>query len=233
MDSRDPRLILANRLRALREERWPGVKVKQTQLAAALSGNGKRSVTAPAISSWESETNPKVPPAPRLEDIATFFATRRSVQGQASRLLDIEELTEQERAAQHELAQELMRLRENATVARSGPANSDEADEIIKSLRAGPWHFAVGRNITLVCAQLPQDILEKMPYTDPLDPDHIAMYRYSDLDSLLELHGHIRAANPGGLVTPRTAAELQPDDYSAHLGALGGVDWNQASKLGA
>ena len=77
---------------------------------------------------------------------------------------------------------------------------------------------------------MPQEVLGKLkPYTDPLDPDHIALYRYSDLDSLLELHGHIRAANPGSLVTPRTAAELAPDDYSAHLGALGGVDWNEAT----
>ena len=230
MDSRDPRLILANRLRALRDERWAGVKVRQTQLAEALSGNGRRSVSVQLISSWESQKKPTIPPVSRLEDIATFFATRRSINGQPSRLLDIEALTDQELAARDQLAEELMQLRKNATAPRPGSADSDEANEIITSLRTGPWHFAAGRDITLICAQVPQDYLKDMAYADPLNPDHIAMYRYSDLDSLFELHGHVRAANPASQVTPRTAAELQPDDYTAHLGALGGVDWNEATR---
>ena len=36
----------------------------------------------------------------------------------------------------------------------------------------------------------------EMPYTDPWDPDFIELYRYSDLDALLELFGHLRATNP-------------------------------------
>ncbi len=39
-----------------------------------------------------------------------------------------------------------------------------------------------------------------MPYTDPLDPDFIELYRYSDPDALLELFGHLRAANPASPV---------------------------------
>ena len=39
----DPRQLLAQRLRGLREERWPGRKITQPQLAQAL-GDGKRSV---------------------------------------------------------------------------------------------------------------------------------------------------------------------------------------------
>ena len=83
MNDQDPRQVLARRLRALREGRWPGRKVNQAQLAEALSGNGNRSVSVPLISSWESQTNPKVPPAARLQDIATFFASSRSFDGQA------------------------------------------------------------------------------------------------------------------------------------------------------
>ena len=41
MNDHDPRQVLARRLRALREEHWPGRKVNQAQLAAALSGAGK------------------------------------------------------------------------------------------------------------------------------------------------------------------------------------------------
>jgi hypothetical protein len=62
-----------------------------------------------------------------------------------------------------------------------------------------------------------------------LDPDFVELYRYSDLDALLELHGHLRASNPTSQVNIRLAHELQPDDYAAHLVALGGVDWNRAT----
>ena len=68
------------------------------------------------------------------------------------------------------------------------------------------------------------------PYSDPLDPDFIDMYRYTDLDALFELHGHVRAANPTTQVNLRLAHELQPDDYTGtHMVALGGVDWNLAT----
>jgi hypothetical protein len=229
MEGRDPRQVLARRLRSLREQRWPGMKVNQRQLAAALGGSGK-SVSVPLISSWESPTNPNVPPVSRLDDIATFFATRRSFDGKAGRLLSLEELTEQEQADRDELAEELARMREEAlNMASSSAAAPSEAEEIAESLAAGPFRFEVGQTITIVCAELPQAMLETMPYTDPLDPDYIEMYRYSDLDSLVELHGHLRAANPMSQVNIRFAHRLQRDDYTSHLVALGGVDWNLAT----
>ena len=76
---------------------------------------------------------------------------------------------------------------------------------------------------------MPDDKLSKMPYTHPLDPDFIASYRYSDLDALIELFGHLRAANPASPVRFRTADQLSEDDYTGHLVALGGVDWNVAT----
>jgi transcriptional regulator with XRE-family HTH domain len=69
----DPRQILARRLRELREASWPDMKVTQPQLARAMGGD--RSLSVALISSWESRTNPKIPPIPRLEAYATFFAT--------------------------------------------------------------------------------------------------------------------------------------------------------------
>ena len=68
-----------------------------------------------------------------------------------------------------------------------------------------------------------------MPYTDPLDPDFIESYRYADLDALIELWGHLRAANPTSPVAYRSADQLGPDDYTGHLVSLGGVDWNVAT----
>lgn len=226
-----PRQVLARRLRELREANWPGMKVTQPQLAEALGGAGKRSVSVPLISSWESRTSPKPPPVARLQDYATFFATPRSFDGQVARLLPLEELTADELALRQELLEELTRLRDAADgMSQSGMPAVTGAQEIAQSLIAGPYRFQEGQNITIVCPQLPAMMLERMPYTDPLDPDYIELYRYAELDSLFELFGHLRATNPNSHVNRRLADDLGPDDYSRHLVLLGGVDWNVATR---
>ena len=230
MSDQDPRQALACRLRALREERWPGTRVQQAQLAAALSGDGNRSVSVPLISSWESRTNPKVPPQSRIEDIATFFASPRSFDGRVGRLLGPDEMDVQEQAAREKLLEELTRLRSAALGMPQPRADTpDTRQEITRSLSAGPYRIQPEHRITIVCAQLPQHMLQRMPYTDPSDPDFIALYRYSDLDSLLELFGHLRAANPTSRVRFKAADRLSSDDYTGHLVSLGGVEWNQAT----
>lgn len=229
MNNQDPRQTLARRLRALREDRWPGRKVTQAQLAAALS-DGTRSVSVPLISSWESRSNPKVPPAARIEDIATFFASRRSFDGRTGRLLSPDEMTAQESAAREKLLQELTRLRGDALAAPIVlAAVPGVVQGIPESLSSGPYRIEPGNRITIVSAQLPPDMLQKMPYTDPLDPDFIELYRYADLDALLELFGHLRATNPANPVGFRAADQLVADDYTGHLVLLGGVDWNVAT----
>jgi hypothetical protein len=206
--------------------------VTQLQLAAALSGDGRKSASVPLISSWESRTSPKPPPTARLHDYATFFATRRSVGGPVARLLGPEELTEDELTARQELLDELTTLRDAAQGAsQSAGAMVTGLQAIAQSLIGGPYRFAENQDVTIVCAQLPQDLLDQMmPYTDPQDPDFIELYRYSELGSLFELYGHLRAANPTTQVNLRLAGELVPDDYSAHLILLGGVDWNVATR---
>src|SRR5258706_10859230 len=104
----DPRQLLARRLRALREDRWPDIKVTQSQLARALSAD--RPVSVPLISSWESLTNPKIPPIPRLAAYASFFATMRSMTGQESRILDAGSLTRAENASRDMPFMKLLRL---------------------------------------------------------------------------------------------------------------------------
>ena len=228
MNNQDPRQVLAQRLRALRELHWSGRKVNQSQLAAALGGNGNRPVSVPLVSSWESRSNPKVPPAARLQDIATFFASARSFDGRVGRLLSPDEMTAQERAAREELLQELTRLGGEALKALPSRLRVD-IPVAARSVDAGPFRFADGETITIVCAQLPHEMLQRMPYTDPLDPDFIELYRYADLDALLDLFGHMRAANPASRVQFRAADQLGSDDYTSHLVPLGGVDWNEAT----
>lgn len=232
MSDQDPRQVLARRLRALREEHWPGIKVNQAQLAAALS-DGRRSVSVPLISSWESRRDPTVPPAPRIEDIATFFASPRSFDGRAGRLLSTDEMTAQESAAREKLLQELTRLRSEAldapSASRIQAAIPNVSEVIPQSLISGPYRIEPDNRITIVCAELPQHMLQRMPYTDPMDPDFIELYRYADLYALLELFGHLRATNPTSRVRFQAADRLSSDDYTGHLVSLGGVDWNEAT----
>jgi hypothetical protein len=224
VDSQDPRQVLAQRLRALREERWPDRKITQPQLARALGG-----VSVPLISSWESQTNPRIPPRRRLDAYATLFATARSFEGDPGHLIDPEDMSDEERQAMNELRQELTRLRSGAMRAGAALSESEQIDEIRESLGTGPWRFEDGNDITIVCAQWPQLMLEKIPYTNIDDPDYIGMLTYSELDALFELYGHVRAANQANQVNLRAANKLASDDYSSHLVTLGGIDWNTAT----
>jgi hypothetical protein len=228
VDDPGPRQVLARRLRALREEHWPERKVNQAQLATALSAAGKP-VSVPLVSSWESRTNPVVPPASRIQDICRFYSSPRSFDGEVGRLLSLDELTAPERAAWEGLLQELTRLRSEALGAPGAAPDLDTTQEIAWPFGVGPYRFRPGDDINVVCGQVPDDKLRQIPYTDPLDPDFIASYRYSDLDALIELFGHLRAANPTSRVEFRTADQLSEDDYTGHLVSLGGVDWNVAT----
>jgi hypothetical protein len=199
---------LARRLKALRVEHWPDVAITQGQLAKTFDSS------APLLSSWE---NGKVPPAARLAAYATFFATRRSVED-GYRVLDLDELTDEERDYREELLAELAEL---AGVDSGAPARPSSP---------GLWDFPDAYDITIVVAQLPDGQLPKTPFTDPASPDYVELYTYADLDSLIELHGHIRSLNPGSQVHFRTALSLGPDDYTTHLVLLGGVDWNVVTR---
>jgi transcriptional regulator with XRE-family HTH domain len=226
MDDQDPRLLLARRLRALREDHWLGKRITQPQLAQALGG-----VSVPLISSWESQTNPKIPPPARLDAYATLFATARSFDEDPGRLISPRDMSEDERRAMNELKRELAQMRSAAM--RAGlPATADSPKldrlaEITESLNAGPYRYPDGDDITIVCPELPERMLARIPYTDINDPDYIELLTYSEQDALLEIHGHLRAANPANQVNLRIAGKLARDDYTSHLISLGGIDWNE------
>ncbi len=215
-----PARALARHLRALRVRHWPDIRITQQQLADALG------VSVPSISSWESLNNPAPPPDNRLSAYAAFYATRRSVATDPYRVLDEDELDEDERAERNRLHEELFELRYGVPVPLGAGAPRIPLAGPGDAIGGGAWYFPDGRPITIVCARLPQILREKMPYADPQDPDYIRAYTYADLDSLIELHGHIRAVNPPSQVNIRTADALEGDDYTTHLVLLGGVDWN-------
>jgi hypothetical protein len=200
---------LARRLRQLREVGWPDYQVTQAALANALGNLGPASV-----SSWESSAAPKLPPPDRLRGYAQFFATHRSVEGGEPHLLPLDELTEEENAVYEALTEELLALRNEVR----NPARKTE-EEPRKS-----WRFADAGPLTIVCAQLPKDMAGS--FANPDDPNYTELQSFADLDSLIELHGHVRAENPALEVYFKASPKVEPDDLSGHLVLLGGIAWN-------
>ena len=226
MNNPDPRVLLAQRLRALREEHWPGRKITQPQLAQALGG-----VSVPLISSWESAAHPRVPPQPRVDAYALLFATTRTFDASPPGPLEQAELDEDERRAMNELMAELRRLRKAAL--RAGAPVAADHGSVTAPMSEGPWRFDDDDDVVIVCAQLPPHMLEKIPYTDVDDPDYIELLTYSELDSLFELYGRVRAANPESYVRRRiavSASRLPIEDLQSHLVVLGGLDWNSLTQ---
>lgn len=211
----DPHLELARRLRELRETGLAGRSITQKQLAEAFSA--RESASSPLISSWEKTRKPATPPASRLEAYATFFATERSVATQPYQLLKPSELTAEERLRRDELLGELTELR-NATVG------------FVVSVEGTLWKFPPDQDITIICAELPDEMRHGLPYADPKNPDYVRMYGFTDLDALIELYGHIRSVNPTNWVNISTPEEARRDLYTAHLVVLGGVDFNRVTR---
>lgn len=204
-------LKLAQRLRQLRQQRWPEARLTQDKLAKAFSAEEK--LAAATVSSWESHLSPKLPPRHRLLSYARFFATHRSVEA-APRLLPFGELTEDEKAAYEELEAELLRLR--------SAASGESLDEDMAFSRS--WHFPDTGPVTFICAQLPLDQIG--PLGDTKSPNYTELQTYADLDALMELHGHIRAENPTMDVYFKPAPSVEPDDLSGHVVVMGGIAWN-------
>jgi hypothetical protein len=51
--------------------------------------------------------------------------------------------------------------------------------------------------------------------------------RYADIDSLTELHGHLRAENPELIPHFKIPSEMDDDDLTGHIIIIGGVGWNE------
>jgi transcriptional regulator with XRE-family HTH domain len=203
------RAALARRLRELREEEWPDARITQRMLAKLM---GRSEAT---ISSWENPEHSAVPPPEHLEIYALVFSTRKSLRDRALRLVDDHELTESEAARRVELRTELHDLHVRTTGAPASGSN----------LLA----FNDGFDITIVCGELP-DELRNFRYSDRDDPDYVELYGWADIDSLLEMYGHLRALNPDSTVNRRLSPDMNDDDYTSHLVVLGGPDLNDLTE---
>ena len=200
---------LARRLRDLRESR----RLTQAALADAFTVENTR-VAMATISSWESLSNPKLLPEERLRPYALLFSQTRATKG-APQLPREDILTPAEKERFHALHNELIALRE---------AVRNQADSSTGS--SYTWDFERGP-ITVICPEAP--IVGRSPLAAEDNPNYTRMYRYADLDALIELWGHVRSANPELRIAHRLPVEIVADDLSGHLIVLGGIAWNQVT----
>jgi transcriptional regulator with XRE-family HTH domain len=209
----ESQLRLATRLRELREEHWTDKHLTQAELATVL-GDGK-SLASATVSSWENQASPKLPPAERLQAYSRFFSTRRSLEGGTPHLVPVDDLSEGEAAAFHALEAELMALRVSA-------ANPMAKVELPAQKS---WCFSDRAPINIVCALLPAK--ETGPLADPDSPNFTELQSFADLDSLVELHGHLCRENPDTQVYFKASPRVEPDDLSSHVILLGGIGYNE------
>jgi len=204
-----PEAVLADRLRALRRSQ----RLTQAQLAHVLGGAKGMSISA--ISSYENSSDPKLPPASRLRSYALFCVQDHS--GQADpRIPRLEELTTSEREAFETLHRELLELRDAAR----NKAGTSAAGSSIWSFDTGP--------VTIICPEAPAAY--RSPLADEANPNFTRMYRYADVDALIELWGHLRAQNPSVEdFAHKLPEEAVPDDMTGHLIVLGGIVWNDVA----
>jgi hypothetical protein len=65
---------------------------------------------------------------------------------------------------------------------------------------------------------------------DEGNPNYTRLYRYADVDALIELWGHIRALNPElDEVAHKLPEEAEPPDLNGHLILVGGIVWNDVA----
>jgi len=169
----------ARRLRGLRER----AHLTQGELAKIFSAENQ--VGAASISSWENQRQPAALPKTRLEPYARLFSAPSTDDGLA--LVPEDALTPDHRTARDKLLEELRRAWEEARGEATMPASIDSA-ETYRS-----WFFDDDGPAVIVAPDAPPSA--QGPLSDPLDPNYTELHRFADVDSLIELHGHIRAEN--------------------------------------
>ncbi|GAA1149468.1 helix-turn-helix domain-containing protein [Kribbella jejuensis] len=199
---------LARRLRELRESE----RLTQKELSNALSvGDGR--VAVATISSWESQSNPKLPPEERLRAYALLFASSPA----PKRVPREQELAPAHRERFNSLHRELVNLRDEIRQHQTGRPQSSSSYT---------FDFESGR-ITLICPEVPEDGRSSLGQEN--NPNFTKLYKYADLDALIEMWGHVRASNPELRVRHRLPSEVSADHLSGHLILIGGIAWNRVT----
>jgi hypothetical protein len=131
----------------------------------------------------------------------------------------VDSFTPEERAAYQALLEKLLQMH---AVARG----SAVPEEPIVARRS--WRFADSGPLTFVCARLPRE--EAPALAEPGNPNFTMLAGFGDLDAMVELHGHVRAENPGMNVYYKGAPDVEADDLSGHVVIIGGIAWNDVMR---
>ena len=205
---------LARRLRELRSSQFPGVRLKQSDVAQALSDN--EPVAVSTLSAWENVNKPTLPSKDRLAAYARFFATARSLEG-GPHLPPLTDLTDAEDEARRELERELFRLRDEGAGETASPRES--------------WRFDDGAPITIICSELTtSDEVRLGPLSDVDNPNYTRLHSFADADALIELIGHLNSCNPSASINFLLASQVTRKDLINHLVLLGGIAWNDVTR---
>jgi transcriptional regulator with XRE-family HTH domain len=208
-----PARRLAERLRDLREREFR--PITQKQLAKALGGSAP--VSTATISGWEKPDSARIPPPHRLAAYARLFCTSRSFASGAPRLLRDDELIDQERVREAELYEELVELRERALSTGAAASPQHPSAEYSNSL----WRFPDDSAVSIVCSDAP--VPDRPAYADQDHLNYSRYARHADLDALIEVHGQVRADNPGSWIRILPPDSLAQDFALNHLVIIGGA----------
>ena len=201
---------LARRLRELRHSQFQGVRLKQSDVAQALSDY--EPVAVSTLSAWENVSKTTLPSKDRLAVYARFFATARSLEG-GPHLLPLMDLTDAEDEVRRELERELFRLRDEG-------ASPHEF-----------WRFDDGTPITIICSELTKsDEVGLGPLSNVDNPNYTRLYSFADADALIELSGHLNSTNPKTSITFLLPSQLTGKDLINHIVLLGGIAWNDVTR---
>lgn len=207
-----PTTPLGTRLRELRTQGWSGVPVTQMRVAEAIG------VAAPSVSAYENGVRPPSPV--QLQQYAVLFASPRWSESSGPLHGGTSVLTDSELRTYEDLLEELMRLRELVDPGTAPDASSG---------RPRFWHFGDDAPIRIICGRLPPD--EAGPYGDPDEHNHMALRNAADLDSLVELWGHLREQNPDSDVRYRLGRDFSTEDLQGHVVVLGNIALMQGGEL--
>ncbi|HEY6310364.1 MAG TPA: helix-turn-helix transcriptional regulator [Streptosporangiaceae bacterium] len=214
-----PARILAERLRGLREREFR--PLTQRVLAKALGGSEPLSIAT--ISQWEKPDSNRLPPPQRLKVYARLFCSSRSFASATPRLLRDDELTDAERERELELYEELLELRDRAQSTDAAASSKQFAIEHQASL----WRFPDDSAISIVCSDAPRP--DRPSYADQGHLNYSRYARHADLDALIEVHGQVRADNPGSWLRILSPRSLEYDFALNHLVIIGGAAIDDAA----
>jgi transcriptional regulator with XRE-family HTH domain len=226
---------LSARLKELRAQLGaqlgPGRAARQIDVATAIGAS------IASVSSWEK---PSAAPLPeeRLEPLARFFATPRSVGNGAEPSRLRTDLSPDEEARRVEILGDLTRLRVRALA-----AGASVSDVETGALGGRFWYFPDGQPIRIITSRLSRRALtsqsardpepapgepppphDPVPYSNPWHPNYIKSLWDGDRDATIELYGHIRAENPLSDVRFVTADRVTDEDLTGHVVILGQGD---------